>query len=131
VGQCFGQDGVMGIIIHSFVDIFCLFQGCLTFSSGYTVAQLVEAMCCKPDGRGFDSRWVHCDFFLDSVFWLYCGPGVDSPSNRNEYQGYLLECKGGRCIGLTDLPPSCADSLEIMAVSTSWSPNGLSRLIMG
>jgi hypothetical protein len=26
---------------------------------GYAVAQLVEALCYKPDGRGFDSRWYH------------------------------------------------------------------------
>ena len=25
---------------------------------GYAVTQLVEAMCCKPEGRGFGSRWV-------------------------------------------------------------------------
>ena len=26
-----------------------------------------------------------------------CGPGVDSVSNRNEYQEHLLVGKGGRC----------------------------------
>ena len=26
---------------------------------GYTVAQLVEALRYKPEGRGFDSRWCH------------------------------------------------------------------------
>jgi len=31
------------------------------------------------------------------------GPGVDSVSNRYEYQEYFLECKGGRCLGLTTL----------------------------
>ena len=36
--------------------------------------------------------------------------GVDSASNRNEYQGYFLEGKDGT-LGLT-LPPSCADCLE-------------------
>jgi hypothetical protein len=58
-------------------------------------------------------------------------PKVDSASNRREYQGYLLGGKGGRCIGLTMLPPSCADCLEILNVSNSWSPNGLSRPVMG
>jgi hypothetical protein len=38
-------------------------------------------------------------------------PGVDSASNRNEYQEYLLGAKDGRCVGLTTLPPSCADCL--------------------
>jgi hypothetical protein len=44
------------------------------------------------------------------------GPGVDSASNKNEYQEYFLRGKGGRCVGLTTLPPSCADCLEI------WEP---------
>jgi hypothetical protein len=35
--------------------------------------------------------------------------------------------KGGRCVGLTALPPSCADCLEILGASTSWSLKGLSR----
>jgi hypothetical protein len=42
--------------------------------------------------------------------------GIDSASNRNEYQEYFLGDKGGRCVGLTTLPPSCADCLEI------WEP---------
>jgi hypothetical protein len=36
------------------------------------------------------------------------------PLNRNERQGYLLGCKGGRCTGLTTLPLSCAECLEIL-----------------
>jgi len=39
---------------------------------------------------------------------------VDSGSNRNDYQEYFLWGKGGRCVGLTTLPTSCADSLEIL-----------------
>jgi hypothetical protein len=26
------------------------------------VAQLVEALCYKPEGRGFDSRWCHWNY---------------------------------------------------------------------
>jgi hypothetical protein len=37
--------------------------------------------------------------------------------------------KGGRCIELRTLRPSCPDSLEILRVSTSWSPKGLSRAV--
>jgi hypothetical protein len=33
--------------------------------------------------------------------------------------------KGGRCIALITLPPSCADYLE------NWEPQGLSRFVMG
>jgi hypothetical protein len=39
--------------------------------------------------------------------------------------------KGGRCVGLTTLPPSCADCLESLWASTSWNPKGLSRPVMG
>jgi hypothetical protein len=44
------------------------------------------------------------------------GPGVDSASNRNEYQEYFLGGKGSQYVGLTNLPPSYADCLEI------WEP---------
>ena len=40
-------------------------------------------------------------------------PGIDSASNRNEYQAYFLGGKIGRCLWLTTLPPSCVDCLEI------------------
>jgi hypothetical protein len=44
----------------------------------YVVTQLDKALCYKPEDRGFE------------------GLGVDPASNRNDYQGYLLRCKGGR-----------------------------------
>jgi len=34
--------------------------------------------------------------------------GVDSESNRNEYQEYFLGVKSGRYVRLTTLPPSWA-----------------------
>jgi len=51
-------------------------------------------------------------------------PGVDSASNRNEYQEYFLGAKGGQCVGLTALP--CRLSWNLGA-STSWNPHCLSR----
>jgi hypothetical protein len=38
--------------------------------------------------------------------------------------------KGGRCVGLIALPPSCEDILEILGDSTAGSPKGLSRTVM-
>jgi hypothetical protein len=35
-------------------------------------------------------------------------PGVDSASNRNEYNENFLGVKDGRCVGLIPLPPSFA-----------------------
>jgi hypothetical protein len=31
---------------------------------GHALAQLVEALRYKPEGRGFDSRWCHWNFSL-------------------------------------------------------------------
>jgi hypothetical protein len=70
------------------------------------------------------------EFFIDIILPLHYGPGVDSAFNRNEYQEYFLERgqgKGGRCVGLTNVPPSCSDCLEILGASTSWNPHGLYR----
>jgi hypothetical protein len=50
------------------------------------VLQLVEALCYKPEGRGFDSRKCYWDF----SFLPHCDPGVDSACKRNEYQEYFL-----------------------------------------
>jgi len=52
---------------------------------------------------------VSLEFFIDikSLRSRY-GPGVDSASNRNEYQEHFLGGKEGRCVRLTTLPPSCA-----------------------
>ena len=42
--------------------------------------------------------------------------GLTRPLNRNVYQEYFLGGKGGRCVWLSTLPPSCADCQEI------WEP---------
>jgi len=47
---------------------------------------------------------VSLEFFIDiKSFRSHYGPGVDSASKRNEYQG-----KGGRFVRLITIPPSCA-----------------------
>jgi hypothetical protein len=54
---------------------------------------MVEALRYKPQGRGFDSPWCHLNFSLTYPFRSHYGPGVDSASNRNEYQEYFLGVK--------------------------------------
>ena len=49
---------------------------------------VVKALRYKPAGRGFD--W---NFSVIYSFRLHYGPGVDSASNRNEYQVYFLGVK--------------------------------------
>jgi len=55
---------------------------------------------------------IHQSEELES-FWSHYGPGVDSASNRNEYQEYFLGVKGVRRLGLTTLPSSWTDCHEI------------------
>jgi hypothetical protein len=63
---------------------------------------------------------VRClqNFSLIKSFRPHYGPGVDSDSKRNENQEYSLAGKVGRCVGLTTLPSSYVDCLEI------WEPSG-------
>jgi hypothetical protein len=49
---------------------------------GHAVAQLIEALRYKPEGRGFDSR-----------FFIHYGSGIYSSSTRNGYQEYFLGVK--------------------------------------
>ena len=65
------------------------------------MAQLVEALLYKPEGRGFVSLWCH------NLSGRTMALGLTQP----------LTEMGGRCVGLTTLPPSCADCLEI------WEPH--------
>src|SRR5215475_7692594 len=94
---------------------------CAAFESS-TDGAVVEALRYKPEGRGIDSRWCHWNFSLTYSFRPHYGPGVDSAFNRNEYQEYFLGGKGGRCLGLTTLPPSGANCLDI------WEPIPLGTL---
>ena len=95
------------------------------------MTKLVEALRYKLEGRGFDSRWCHWNFSLTQSFRPHYGPGVDSASNRNQYQTYFLGGKGDRCLGLSTLPSSCTQCVEILEASTHWNLQSLSRPIKG
>jgi hypothetical protein len=72
--------------IYSF-GFYFLYQ----FRLGVRGCAVVEALRYKPEGRGIDSRWCHWNFSL--TIRSHYGPGVDSASNRNEYQVYFLGVK--------------------------------------
>jgi hypothetical protein len=59
---------------------------------------------------------VSLEFFIDIILPATLSPWGYSTSNRNWVPGIFPWCKEGRCVGLTTLPPSCADRLEI------WEP---------
>jgi spore maturation protein CgeB len=51
---------------------------------------VVKVLRYKSEGRWFDPRWCRGIFHWQKSFWSHYGPGVDSASNRNEYQEYFL-----------------------------------------
>ena len=71
------------------------FEGCTINFIWYKTVPLRY----KPAGRGFDSRWCHWNSSVTSSFRSHYGPGVDSASNRNEYQVYFLEVKAAGAWG--------------------------------
>jgi hypothetical protein len=56
--------------------------GCLG-ACGSTVG---EALCHKPEGRGFEIHWGKRIFSIHVILPVVLSPGVYSASNRNEYQ---------------------------------------------
>ena len=57
----------------------------------YRGSTVVKVLCYKSQGPWFDSRWCHLNFSLTkSFFRSHYDPGVDSVSNRNEYQEYFV-----------------------------------------
>jgi hypothetical protein len=56
----------------------------------YCGGAVVESLRYKPEGRGIDSQWCQWNFSMKYSFQPHHGPGVDSTSNRNEYQVYFL-----------------------------------------
>jgi hypothetical protein len=49
---------------------------------------VVEALCCKQQGRRFETRWGEwiIFFLIYLILPATLGPGVNSACNRNEYQ---------------------------------------------
>jgi len=69
--------------------------------------------------------------FIDiKSFQSHYDPGVDSASNRNEYQGYVVGGKSGRCVRLTTYhhPVPLSRNMENL---TSWNPLGHSGPVTG
>jgi hypothetical protein len=70
---------------------------------------------------------VSLEFFIDIILSDCTVAPLTEMTTRNiSYGG-----KGGRCVGLTTLPPSCADCLEIWEPQPSWNPQSYSRPVMG
>jgi hypothetical protein len=94
----------------------------------------VEALRYKPEGREFDSRLCHLEFSLTYPSGRTLALESTQPSTEMSTRGIsggLGVGRGCQCVGLTTLPLSYVDFLEILGALTSWSPKGLSRPVMG
>jgi len=69
------------------------------------VAQLGAALRYKLEGRGVRFPGISLESFTIAL-------GLTQPL-IDEYQEYFLGGKGVRCLGLTNLPPSCTECLQI------------------
>ena len=64
---------------HTHIYIYIYIYG----DRGSTV---VKVLCSKSEDRWFDPSWCHWNFIDIKSFRSHYGHGVDSSSNRNEYQ---------------------------------------------
>ena len=71
------------------------------------------------------------DSISDGVIGIFYRPNPSGGRTIGLKQKWVLGispvggCKGGRYVGLTNLPHTYADCLEILGASTSWSPRGI------
>jgi len=54
---------------------------------------VVNVLCYKSEGRWFDPSWCQWIFIDIKSFRSHYDTGVDSASNRNDYQEYFLGVK--------------------------------------
>jgi hypothetical protein len=73
------------------------------------VAQLVEALRYKAKGRAFDSL----EFIIDLILPAALRPLGQLTIKHKYVPGIFPGGKGGWCVELTTLSPSCAECLEI------------------
>ena len=97
---------------------------------GTAVAQWLR--CCATNQKvAVRFQLVSLEFFIDiKSFQSHYGPGVDSASNRNEYQEYFLGVKSGRCVRLTTYHHPVPLSLNLGTL-TYWNTLGHSRPVTG
>jgi hypothetical protein len=95
------QTSINTVYVFVYIYIYTVY----VLYMGHAVAYLVEALCYKPEGRGFDYR-LGGFFQLAYSFQPHYGPAIDSNSNRNEYQESSCGAKGGRRLMLTTSPSS-------------------------
>ena len=100
-------------------NMLLLFRNIIAPVKGTRGGVVVKALLYKSAGRGFYSRWCYWNFSVTWSFRSHNGPGVDSASNRNDYQVYFLTDN------LTTILCRCHEIWEPELPGTLWATPGL------
>ena len=73
--------------------IICLLAYFVWYFSQVRSTELHPHTALQAGGSRVRFPMVSLEFFIDTILRPHYGPGVDSASNRNEYQEYFLEVK--------------------------------------
>jgi hypothetical protein len=82
----------------------------------------------KSESRGFNSRGIIGIFHWLKLSGCTVAQGTTQPLKEMSTKGYLLGGKGAWCVGLTSLPPTCAECPTILGTLSSCCPKSPSRL---
>jgi hypothetical protein len=95
-----------------------------------TIGWTTRKLCLgSVQGQWATTRKVASSIPVGMFHWHPSAHTVALGSTR--VSGVSLGGKDGRFVGLTTLPPSCTDCLEVLGVLTSWIPKTLSKPVYG